>query len=85
MRKLFMLTSAVLLFLAPVQSKANVPTVVFHGMHDNCENNAQLVDLLADGTKAHVECIEIGNGVSTSMWTKFMEQAKEACKKVQDH
>ena len=81
---MFKLTSA-LLFLAGAYAREGVPTVVFHGMHDNCENNKVLVGILKEKTHAYVECIEIGDGVSTSMWKKFMDQAKEACNKVLEH
>ena len=67
------LTSAILLLLTTASTRTGVPTIVFHGMHDNCENNKVLVDLLAEGTNAHAECIEIGDGVKTSIWKKFME------------
>lgn len=69
------ITSAAILMLLGASSRESVPTIVFHGMHDNCENNKALVDILAKGTNAHVECIEIGDGVTTSIWKKFMEQA----------
>jgi len=54
-------------------------------MHDNCDNNKLLVDLLKKGTNEHVECLEIGNGVNTSIWTKFDNQAKRVCEKLKAH
>jgi len=37
---------------------------------------------IADGTGAHAECIEIGNGASSSIYENFEKQAEEACSKV---
>ena len=56
-----------------VQATKGVPTVVFHGMRDNCDNNRKLIEVLNEGTGELVDCIEIGDGINTSVWTKFLD------------
>ena len=64
MKKSFML-------LALGQASAVVPTAYFHGMHDDCKNNEVLTQVMSEDLGAPVECIEIGNGIETSMIMQF--------------
>ena len=47
------------------------PTVIFHGIKQKCEEEmlVNLVQKVHEGTKAHAECIEIGDGITTSLIT----------------
>lgn len=40
---------------------------------------------MKEGTNAHVECVEIGNGDVTSIFTPMNTQVEEACRKVKEH
>ena len=60
-----------LMLLALGHSFAAVPTAYFHGMHDNCTNNFVLTQVLSDDLQSPVECIEVGNGIQTSMMMQF--------------
>lgn len=48
-----------------------VPTVVFHGVKQKCSEDllVNLVQKIKDGTKGYVECVEIGDGPVTSIFT----------------
>jgi hypothetical protein len=60
--------------------KFGVPTAIFHGLNDNCNNNKILTQNLSKATgNAYVKCIEIGSGTSTTWWKQLTLQAKEAC------
>lgn len=59
--------------------KRSVPTAVFHGLNDNCSLNAEMVRILGEETKAHVECIEVGSGRRSTWWRSLGSQAAEAC------
>ena len=65
-------------------SNIALPTVIFHGFGDACENPgmANFTKEIGEGTGAYATCIEIGNGASTSIWENFETQAEEACSKV---
>ena len=50
-----------------------VPTAIFHGMTDNdCRKQDRLIDSLKTYTQEEVVCIEIGDGLRTSMWTSIL-------------
>ena len=40
---------------------------------------------IREGTGGIAECIEIGDGVQTSVFTSMVKQSKEACKKILEH
>ena len=63
------------------------PTLIFHGIRQKCEepNIQDHVNILRKGTGGHVECIEIGNGDVTSIFTPMNIQVEEACQKVKEH
>ena len=49
-----------------------IPTAIFHGLNDNCTNNAVLVQHMSDVTNgSYVRCVEIGNGRSDTWWTSL--------------
>jgi hypothetical protein len=48
-------------------SKQGIPTAYFHGMHDDCKNNEGMVEVLANDLEAPVVCIEVGDGIETSI------------------
>jgi hypothetical protein len=55
----------------PNGQEIKTPTVIFHGVRQKCVE-PQLVDyvtILSEGTGGYVECIEIGNGDVTSIFT----------------
>lgn len=64
---------------------ASVPTVIFHGLNDNCLKNFELTKIIERSTGSPAICIEIGNGVETTWHQSFSEQAREACQKVMDN
>ena len=68
-----------LFLLAFGHAFASVPTAYFHGMHDDCQNNLHLTQVLSEDLGAPVECIEVGNGIETSMIMQFKKQAEIAC------
>ena len=41
-----------------------------------------LVEQIHQATKGHTECIEIGNGDMTSIFTTINSQVEDACKKI---
>ena len=47
------------------------PTVIFHGIKQKCDEDLihNLVQKVHEGTNAHAECIEIGDGITTSLIT----------------
>ena len=49
------------------------PTVVFHGFGDACGNDgmAGFTRDIASGTGTYAECVEIGNGASSSIYENF--------------
>ena len=67
--------------------KGPLPVAIFHGLHQDCKTESimNLVQKVAEGTKGHVECIEIGNGIETTLWTSMLSQGDEACKKIKEH
>jgi len=73
-------------FADPAQ-KGPLPVAIFHGLHQDCktESITNLVNKVAEGTKGHVECIEIGSGVDSTLWTTMLSQRDEACKKIKEH
>lgn len=71
-----------LIAILSMASAHNIPTVIFHGLNDNCQNNLELTKMIELKTGSPAICIEIGNGVETTWHTKFSNQAKEACQKV---
>lgn len=64
-----------------------MPTVVLHGVRQVCTEKkiTELVDIVAEEMDSHVECIEIGNGDITSIFSSIMDQAIEACEKVKSN
>ena len=44
-----------------------------------------IVDSIHQGTKGHVECIEIGNGKADSVTKVMLDQSNEACDKIKKH
>ena len=44
-----------------------------------------LVEQVKQGTKGHAECIEIGNGIVSSLINTMNQQSEEACKKIKAH
>jgi len=68
-----------LLHLVVATNITGVPTAVFHGLNDNCTLNAEMVRILGEETKAHVECIEVGSGRRATWWRSLGSQAAEAC------
>jgi palmitoyl-protein thioesterase len=38
-----------------------------------------------EGTKGHAECIEIGNGMVSSIFNTMIQQSEEACRKIKAH
>ena len=63
---------------------AGTPTAMFHGFGDACLNpgDGQFDKLIAAGTNAHVECIEVGIPSVGSVINNFETVAEESCKKV---
>jgi hypothetical protein len=53
-------------------SKPGIPTAYFHGMHDDCNNNRNMVEVLSRDLEAPVHCIEVGDGIETSIIKQFM-------------
>ena len=49
------------------------PTVIFHGFGDQCSNEgmANFTKDIATETGAYAECIEIGDGASSSIFEDF--------------
>ena len=41
--------------------------------------------MVHQGTKGHTECIEIGNGDMTSIFTTVNSQTDQACKQIKEH
>ena len=68
-------------------SEDPTPTVLFHGVKQRCSEFMiqNLVNELATGSGGHVECIEIGNGDVTSIFSPIQSQVDEACQKVNGH
>ena len=64
-----------------------VPTAFFHGFKQSCHDPkvVENVNEISNGTGGLTECIEIGDGVKTSVFTSMVKQSKEACKKILDH
>lgn len=44
-----------------------------------------LEDKIYEGTNAFTQCVEIGNGFSTSVISSLNEQTKEACETIKKH
>ena len=62
------------------KAENGVPTVYFHGLNDNCTNNAETVKYMSQYTNhSYVRCIEIGDGRKTTWWLHITKQAKMAC------
>ena len=64
-----------------------VPTAIFHGIMQNCQE-AKLQEQVTEiqkGTGGHAECIEIGEGEMTTLFTPLEKQSEEACSKLQSH
>ncbi|CAD8138330.1 unnamed protein product [Paramecium pentaurelia] len=57
-----------------------LPTVLFHGLGDSCSWSL----LKSFFSEINAECIEIGSGPSSSILLGFLDQAKDACIKVQE-
>ncbi|CAD8046785.1 unnamed protein product [Paramecium sonneborni] len=57
-----------------------LPTILFHGLGDSCQYSS--LKPFFSGINAN--CIEIGSGPSSSILLGFLDQAKDACKKVQE-
>jgi hypothetical protein len=54
-------------------ARVGVPTIIIHGLNDNCTENSDLVVNLSEklgGT--YVKCIEIGDGKRTTWWTNLV-------------
>jgi len=64
-----------------------VPTVVFHGMGDQCSfyGMVKFTQTIQMQTGEHVECLEIGYGSVTSVLKDFYGQSREACEKLLLH
>jgi len=79
-------TALYLSFLLFQISKA-FPTAIFHGMGDQCSNSGmkEIENIIQKGTSDHAECIEIGNGAVTSLFTNFQSQASEACQSLKNN
>jgi len=73
-----------ILALVGAASATVYPTVLFHGFGDQCSNAgmASFTKEVAAQTGAYAECIEIGDGASSSIFEDFEDQAHEACTKV---
>lgn len=65
-------------------SAASIPTALFHGMGDACSNRGfeNFTKEIAEQTGSYAECIEIGNGGSTSLFENFEKQAEAACESI---
>ena len=51
------------------------PTAIFHGFGDQCSNAGMksFTKTIAEETGAYAECIEIGNGSSSSIFEDFQD------------
>jgi len=51
-----------------------VPTAIFHGVRQNCDEHKlhENVNEISRGTRGYVECIEIGNGDLTSIFSSAL-------------
>ena len=65
--------------------KPGIPTAYFHGMHDDCKNNEGMVEVLSHDLEAPVHCIEVGDGIETSIIKQFIVQAQMACESLLQH
>ncbi|CAM9409529.1 unnamed protein product [Heterosigma akashiwo] len=81
----FLMAFSTLIQPSHQQESVVVPTAIFHGMGDSCSNSGmnQIAEMVANGTGAYAECIEIGNGAFTSIFQSFKKQAEAACQKLQ--
>ena len=69
------------------KSNEPVPTAIFHGVRQKC-NEEKLILLeeeVRKGTGGYAQCIEIGNGEVSSIFSPMVLQVDEACKKIQEH
>lgn len=61
-------------------SSCTYPIAIFHGIGDYCASGpSSLIASLEDYLDTHIECIEIGDGKVTSIFTNLTIQAEEAC------
>ena len=65
-------------------SEVKIPTVIFHGMGDACDNYgmAKFVKSIENQVGTYTVCIEVGSGALTSIFDNFEDQGEKACKKV---
>ncbi len=58
------------------------PTVVFHGINDNCPNQQRFVDVIEQGINAYVTCKETGADLHSILGNSITAQAELACELV---
>ncbi|XP_019095698.1 PREDICTED: palmitoyl-protein thioesterase 1-like isoform X2 [Camelina sativa] len=76
--------AVVVAFLAMVHVSVSVPFIMLHGITAECsdDTNANFTQFLINLSGSPGYCVEIGNGVLTSMFTPLAHQAEIACEKV---
>ena len=76
-----------LIFLLPFVKTANLPTVVFHGIHDDCHGWMKEVAInITKQTGAYSECLNIGiEDKYISIFESMKSQAEQECKKIIKH
>ncbi|XP_019097712.1 PREDICTED: palmitoyl-protein thioesterase 3-like isoform X1 [Camelina sativa] len=76
--------AVVVAFLAMVDVSVSVPFIMLHGIIAGCSDkiNANFTLLLHNLSGSPGFCVEIGNGVFTSMFMPLAHQAEIACEKV---
>jgi hypothetical protein len=62
-----------------------IPTLIFHGLNDNCQNNAILTKLIQNKTGQPAFCVGIEHGITSTWLTNFNAQAEDACEKVMNN
>lgn len=64
-------------------SSCTYPIAIFHGIGDHCGGlPGSLISKLQQHLDTHIECIEIGDGKITSIFTELTKQGEEACAKL---
>lgn len=66
---------------------APVPTAIFHGIMQNCKEPKleEQVHEIEKGTGGHAECIEVGDGEMTTLFSPLSVQSEQACKTLKEH
>ncbi|XP_020866510.1 palmitoyl-protein thioesterase 1 isoform X1 [Arabidopsis lyrata subsp. lyrata] len=74
----------VVAFLAMVHVSLSVPFIMLHGIASHCSDatNANFTQLLTNLSGSPGFCVEIGNGVVTSLFLPLTQQAEIACENV---